>query len=369
MDHEETLEAARHELAESLLSKEAESAPPVGCSKWIAASAMQKAIRRSDITIAQQSAATLLVLDRRMLWRRLLTIAVEDVGIGGPAAISLVAGAAQDHLWRRRHGEEAIVFKLIDVLSESPKCRVADEMYSVIARGREQAERMAELHETPTEELLGIVSDSRAELVERSMAALYAAGSACERNTSVETRRGCDGIWSIYETLGVPRSLLAASRVIFRKTYLPHAAWVPLFWSARHEARTVLDTLDPGPVFDGVPAYAIDCHTRSGLKALRRWRQKVPSLTEFPATAIFDAVAYEEGALLGHCYCWEHSHDIHQRAVYSDLDHAGVEQREHAALLDAVIVNLPTLHEIRRSALDQELTSSSGDLFTAVGQR
>jgi replication-associated recombination protein RarA len=50
------------------------------CNRWIASSALQKAIRRGEIAIAQRAAFALHRDDRSATWRRLIAIAFEDIG-------------------------------------------------------------------------------------------------------------------------------------------------------------------------------------------------------------------------------------------------------------------------------------------------
>src|SRR5271166_2480982 len=60
---------------------------PLRCDRWLASSALQKAIRRGDVLTAQRALRTLCRHDPRSAWRRLLVIACEDVGIGALHAV------------------------------------------------------------------------------------------------------------------------------------------------------------------------------------------------------------------------------------------------------------------------------------------
>ena len=52
--------------------------------KWVLASAFQKAIRQGDIKTAQSTAASLLHIDKQMLWRRTMVTALEGRGSRRP---------------------------------------------------------------------------------------------------------------------------------------------------------------------------------------------------------------------------------------------------------------------------------------------
>lgn len=66
---------------ESRITKLPETGP-MGFDKWLVASSLQKSIRRGETQIAMNCAARLWEQDKRMLWRRLGVIALEDLGIG-----------------------------------------------------------------------------------------------------------------------------------------------------------------------------------------------------------------------------------------------------------------------------------------------
>ena len=87
--------------------------PPLETDRWVASSALQKAVRRGEVAVAQSAALTLLQLDRQALWRRLVGIAVEDVAARPPEPIATVMAGAESSLWRRHHGGDARVALLL----------------------------------------------------------------------------------------------------------------------------------------------------------------------------------------------------------------------------------------------------------------
>ncbi len=54
---------------------------PLTIDKWLASSALQKAIRRGNEAEALSCARLLLNVDAQRLWRRLGIIAIEDIGV------------------------------------------------------------------------------------------------------------------------------------------------------------------------------------------------------------------------------------------------------------------------------------------------
>src|SRR6266567_2853282 len=61
---------------------------PLRCDRWIASSLLQKSIRRGEVELAQRAACTLHAFDRSAIWRRLVVIACEDIGVGDIHALA-----------------------------------------------------------------------------------------------------------------------------------------------------------------------------------------------------------------------------------------------------------------------------------------
>src|SRR5215471_15502303 len=73
--------------------------------KWIASSALQKSIRRGHAELALRAAARFRELDPAGVWRRLISIAFEDVGAAKPDALIDTVAIATAADWRAKHGE------------------------------------------------------------------------------------------------------------------------------------------------------------------------------------------------------------------------------------------------------------------------
>jgi len=66
--------------------------------RWVASSALQKAIRRGETQIALNAGLTYLTLNAASFWRRLPIIALEDIGVGADRVVmDVLIGAAYAH--------------------------------------------------------------------------------------------------------------------------------------------------------------------------------------------------------------------------------------------------------------------------------
>lgn len=101
-----------------------------------AVSALQKAIRRGEEYEAMAWAVELAPTHESYLWRRLTTIANEDIGLADPTAVAFV-NAQRDAWWdMRAAGDDAacylILANTILAMSRAPKSRLADHFQCVV---------------------------------------------------------------------------------------------------------------------------------------------------------------------------------------------------------------------------------------------
>jgi replication-associated recombination protein RarA len=82
------LGAARQRLAREIDSKLARPSKPIAADPWVVSSLLQKSIRRGEGELAQRAAFTFFHLKGAAVWRRLMVIAFEDVGIGSVDALT-----------------------------------------------------------------------------------------------------------------------------------------------------------------------------------------------------------------------------------------------------------------------------------------
>src|SRR5262249_36358230 len=140
---EDWIAKAINSAKDSIQNDAAVANDALSCNRWIAASALQKAIRRGDTAIALRAAFALHREDRLAAWRRLIAIAFEDVG---PAAVDLVVetvAVAMSPGWCARRGEETVLASIVCRLAETPKDRSADYLMWVAAEHPDQHEARA----------------------------------------------------------------------------------------------------------------------------------------------------------------------------------------------------------------------------------
>src|ERR1700730_11938704 len=186
----------------------------------IISSLLQKSIRRGETSLAQFAARRLLAQRGADVWRRLLVIDFEDVGIGAPdLLIEAVSIAADPNSRKRLGGNEASAVHLADLLAAAPKDRSSDYLIcAALFHPRLRSIRLA-LRRAPLTDCLTVVEDA-------------------EWGSGIPWlgERGEEGdllaLLDCYRQLGVPDRLVDAVGIAAHKTREPVTILVPLLWIA-----------------------------------------------------------------------------------------------------------------------------------------
>ena len=197
------------------------------CEKWIASSALQKCVRRSEAALAQRAAFTFARLDRQGLWRRLISIAFEDVGVGDIDVLIETVAIATSPDWRANAGEEKALAYLVQRLTEAPKDRSADYLM-LAARLHAGFEHMRQTCKAGSiETRLKLVADLAEPLAERAVAAWFLSGLD-ERYERIVGKGDLQALGDTYKSLGVSEQLATATLTAARRTREPFTIMPPL---------------------------------------------------------------------------------------------------------------------------------------------
>jgi hypothetical protein len=335
---------------------------PLHCNRWIASSALQKAIRRSEVGMACRAALTLHKHDRANAWRRLIAIAFEDVG---PADIDLVlqtVAAAASPDWRASYGEDRAILSIVSRLAAAPKDRSADYLMWVAAEHPDQRQARAVCGGASVTECLSMVTDLSRSLPDRAVAAWFCSGI----DYPYQHRVGAgdlSGLAKAYCRLGAPSDLVTATALAARRTRQPYVALVPLVWlEVQHSGLTkVGDALvPPSGLVAGIPLYALDEHTRLGKRAINALAQQKPSIRAclqqyVPRrrwiAAVQHAAFYAEGSALSRQLHWAQAQSLQALGIQAELSTADVRPEGVEPLIEAIRCSLDLLNAIRTQLL------------------
>jgi MgsA AAA+ ATPase C terminal len=338
---------------------------PLPCDRWLAASALQKAIRRGDALTAERAARTLYRYDPRSAWRRLLVIAYEDIGIGalGAVVVTTLRGA-NAKAYREAGGDEAAALATSQMLASAPKDRSADLLFATALHDPALEHARSKLRSVSLAQRLEFVADPTLSLPERALAAWHSSGVE-ERGERRVGPGDLGGLMRTYAELGVPEPLLEAVALALKKTREPFVLMLPLLCLAAAEGETELVDLPltPSSLINGVPLYAIDKHTRLGRQAIGRFARENAEIAQFLSAhargsrdeALGMAVFYADGALTRPTLQWRLSAEITAAGVAADFHKVNVAAGVGVALIRLVSEHIADLNAIRSEMLGRAL--------------
>ncbi len=356
---------SQHQLELTAPSRPVDGIEPLRCDRWIASSAMQKAIRRGEAAVAQRALMSLYRYDPRSAWRRLIVIACEDVGIGSlDAVIAAVARAAKPKSRREAGGDEAAALATVEMLAEAPKDRSADLLWAAAQHDPALEIMRLGCRLVPLARRLEFVADPTLSLPERAVVAWHSSG-VDPRGEGRLARGDLGALMRTYADLGAPDRLLEAVIVATKAIRDPLALFLPLLCLAADGGETaIVDGSPPSGLIDGVPLYALDTHTRLGRQAIGRFLRENAKVAEF----LFEnecgsrddgplrmAVFYADGALTRPTLQWRYSGELSAVGMAADFHSVNVYADVGTALTQLVAENLGELDAIRCELLSRAL--------------
>jgi hypothetical protein len=285
IDKKDVLASFRLELVKPLSAHTPPPLAPMPTTVWIAASVIQKAIRRGQAAWALSAAATLLIENPDKLWRRLACIAVEDVG---PADVCVVGGMVGMMSGKRMRaalgGEWPVASWLVQRLAQARKSRATDDLLmttQLLPSLEGERRRLAEL----SNHQLRLILLSTDSLHVRALALLYLAGTAGKPVAYLKPRRGEPALaFDVLDELGTPFTVLELAREGYRVSREP--LWLLMALLAAEQPdlgreQEIDDELATETMAGSAPCWAIDSFTREGKLAINRFLNGVSPYSEW----------------------------------------------------------------------------------------
>ena len=372
---------------------------PLPCDRWVAMSALQKAIRRGQVETAKRAVRTLLVTGKvEAVWKRLLIIGFEDIGLGSLDALLMVCALASEKLIRAEYESElAALDAVVVALCKAPKDRSADLLYSIARFDPALSGFRAMLDGKSDAERLGLLAQRSLSLYERATLVLHLVdmrakvpdSKGAEGNVALDGVTGrkvtpgtapgdraapggvtgaiVDDLLRCFAGLGVSDTLLAMIKVSAYKAQEPMCLMMMPLWLEQRiridrpsgKASTYAASKPAWLLEQGVPLVALDGFTRLGRKAISMFaadneavRACVEALPKQQAAeALRLAVFYADSAVTYPTLNWQHQREVQTRGIAADFAGINTQESMATALVDAVRDNLDHLNAIRRELL------------------
>lgn len=242
---------------------------------WLATSTLQKAIRRGETETALLATAYLIEKQPARFWRRLVVIALEDVGIADLRLVEEVLLASGRPSWRAEHGgEEHWAADLVTRLCGAAKNRDACDALVIADLHPDFARQRSGFLDYSGYQLCDVLADRDRSIGERVLAAWMVTGTKRFPAYSLPERGGSfSELLTVYDAIGVPPDVLKVARYGSTRTNEGHPLTIPLIWLLSNQeggvARLETAALPRARSIGGWPEYSFDMHTRPGKVALR----------------------------------------------------------------------------------------------------
>ena len=341
----EALAEAKQRLENAIADCDPRDCERIAADPGVVSSLLQKSIRRGESEIAQRAALTFLNLKGTAIWRRLMVIAFEDVGVGSADAVTAVVAASSDAAFRKTcGGNERVAVYLAGVLAQAPKDRSADHL--VGAKDHPAlADFAGAIAKAPIGAKLSLARDKALDLQRRAIAGVFTVVSDGDRTWG---RDSLDRLLGVYRELDLPEDILATTEIAALRTREPITLMVPLIWLAAQNSKetSVRDCEIPQlVVVRDVPLYALDEHTRLGREAIGRFAREngeVRACLErfVPANEMrrvaYVAAFYVDAAPVARRFIWDQADDLEIFGRERDLMRFGIAKEGIAPLIDVI---------------------------------
>ena len=340
---------------------------PFKLDPWTASSLLQKAIRRGDAELAKHAARTLYRQRGKGVWRRLMVIAFEDVGIAEPELVSELVILATDPSMRAMLGDDIdLILDFSARLASAPKDRSSDYLFCAGIKLPESHRERASLGNMTMVERVAIAADPDQPLLRRGIATLV----SCTVDGNGAKVTCNEALTRLVTALDVdcPSPLHEATAVAARKGCDPIILMVPLLWSAMPREPIAPEVVDcavpPEEMVGGIPFYTFDKHTSAGKHAItlfaRENREVAEILAEHvPSVQARDvaliAAFYADGMPVTRRLIWSKSQVLEDLGLEADMIGAGCPRVGILPIAECVKRNLGHLNDVRRSVVSRRL--------------
>ena len=329
--------------------------------KWLAASAMQKGVRRGDVKLVLRALDTLWEIDARYVRRRLATTAFEDVGLGAPDIVASTVMACSGTKYLPKDKIYPAVRACAIALTNSAKERSAEHLYTALAyHGSLDLLRDRFVHKTP-HQLVDIMTDADRYLIERSAAAWFLAGTKRFGAGFMPEVQGDLGAyeWAI-EQLNIPLWQPLVTMAGIRVTQCA----LPIFWPLKlsqkecGKASIISNSCEMSEDNSLVPTFVLDQFTRGGKAVIRAFLKEDNKLTHWlnkalPRKAWQPTVEmglfYLVSDQLNQDYVFEGSDKLKRLSIEADCCRWGLQASDVDILLKVLLDNLDEIKRRRRT--------------------
>jgi hypothetical protein len=345
--------------------------PMAAADEWLASSALQKAVRRGDLSTALSAALRYSQLRGGDIWRRLAVIAFEDIGGADLIALKAAAFASSAKCRVDLGGDLPAMFGAIARMVEAPKDRSPDHLICAAHSHPSFEEIRERVGSLSLGRRIAVAASVDLPIMDRAVAAWYSSGVewGAERRVG---RGDLPGLLTALADTGIPDSVLAPTAIAARRTREPITIMAPLLW--QQIGRDAQNALVAEPLLSeacvhGIPLYALDKHTRLGRHAIKAFATQTPEIAAAISDLVPDFLAhrvaglaafYADAAQVSPRLVWNGANAIERLGLEADFNTVGVVANQINELISVFVAHLDELNAIRAENIRHLAEQSNG---------
>lgn len=322
--------------------------------KWRYASALQKAVRRSDDT-AMMSAACLLEIDADYLFRRMPVIALEDIAMSDPYLVGLVLTLCRFKRVRLQLGVRRTALLLSELMRRAVKSRITCDLICLPVFHPMAGKMRPTMRAMQPEDLMEIYFSEQEAMLPRMLAGQGLAGTRW--GAEWKSPWNTDLLWEVQSVMAPPLISWTARRYASGNR---DGMWIGYPLEYQMIADSEYFEQDPKWLPDrrllhGVLDASYDGHNREGRSALayftkacdpiREWFAEHPAIdkNKTMGMVLFNA----DSALLSHTYSYDGEEDVSLGNVEAEYLAKGITGEDYKFLCSALAQNRDLLYKAR----------------------
>lgn len=330
--------------------------------KWLAASCLQKSIRRGLVDTAHSAAAALHRIDPEYALTRLGIIAYEDIGMANPELCGQVLLGKRKNI-RKQVGEAQLLHYLVGQCAASVKDRTATDLLCLTIYDKHVDQLENQCRTSSPVQLAEIALDESLPLAHRASACKCLAGYRKFEDGRYEVLSAprMTFLMDVCEGLGVSpvvQYLVKAghNKTCYLNTILP---LVQQLISHSPSLAVVEDNITT-PLVGGIPAATFDKYTQTGKQAMAYFAKACASVRQFferhpdikPVPLLGMLLFHIEGTLLNKSINFAGRGEILEKIESAEMAAFGlIDPLLVAELRELVQNNMDALNHARRKVL------------------
>ncbi len=292
--------------------------------KFIASSALQKALRRKDLSQAMLAAAVLKEIDAAYLFRRLKVIALEDIGAADLELLSQVLWVCGKPDWMQRHGgADFVLAYILHRVCQTKALRTTDNLLYTASKSRLYTEQRRTFSGMTQSEFIHAFVDGGLDAVEQTLACWFLCGNRYRCDDLDLIKGDPVKVLELCNLLNIPpfvSDVLKLSRSQeFFVSLLP--AWLQL--EQTKQTKVISESNQPSQLVGWWASESLDRHTIQGKRAFSLFLRSTPQVSQFiekhlpksnPVDVIGWVVFILEGQLLNNRILYSEDQDLQDKA-------------------------------------------------------